>query len=159
MKDFTHSALRYALIGAALAGALAASGGAQAQDIEILANRTNGEGGEMLLTSATCDGLGHIVMTSNSRGGETIQGCGHVLNPGRFRISWDSGQRSILTMDGWEFTPAMIAAMKAQQSAPAARPAVRSEPKPASSFADRILGKDWKCQECLVTTTPSRRNQ
>ena len=96
MKDITHSIL----IGGALAAALAASGGAQAQGRapwdggEVIARKDNGAGGEILLTTMQCT-EGRVIFSSD------LRGCAKVLLPDRLYVTWDGGGTSILSTDGW----------------------------------------------------------
>lgn len=120
MKDTTHSC-RFTLIGAALAAALSASGGAQAQGRapwdggEVIARKENGAGGEILLTTMQCT-EGRVIFSSD------LRGCVQVLLPDRLYVTWDGGGTSILSMAGW-------IPISGSAPAPHAEPAVIRRPQ------------------------------
>ena len=122
MKDITHTAIRFGLIGGALAAALAVSCGAQAQGRapwdggEVIARKENGAGGEILLTTMQCT-EGRVIFSSD------LRGCVAVLLPDRLYVTWDGGGTSILSTDGW-------IPISSSAPAPHAQPAViRRTPK------------------------------
>jgi hypothetical protein len=104
MKDITHSAIRFTLIGAALAAGLAASSGARAT--EIIGAMANESGGEILMTASKC-GLkgkhknGLVIMATGKGGTVSSYGCAYPLPPARVFVDWDSGRATVLPMSAW----------------------------------------------------------
>lgn len=125
MKDITHSLCRFTLIGAALAAALAASGGAQA---DILGSIPTQEGGEFLLVSSGCgsEKNGWLVVATDDGGRVSHKGCTYPVNDGRAMIEWSDGNLSVIP-NQWHLTKAGKR-VKAEQArdllAPHAEPAV-----------------------------------
>lgn len=97
MKEITHSICRFTLIGGALAAALAASGGAQAQIQHIVATARINGGGEMLMTSVTCGTNGkEVLVLAAGSSRVTHRACAAPLLPDRLYILWDDGDADVV---------------------------------------------------------------
>lgn len=101
MKDITKTAIRFTLVGTALAAALAASGGAEAT--EVIGIVENNVGGEILLTDTKCGakGKGRITMATDVGGPVTSYGCAHPLPPDRALVQWNNGAATVIPMRRW----------------------------------------------------------
>jgi hypothetical protein len=121
LKDTIHSGIRFTLIGAALAVSLAASAGAEAQQVQhIIATVGTDGGGEWLMTSVTCGSTnkGRAVLALTRNGRVTHRGCAVLLLPDRLYISWDGGYTSVIPR-GHFVTAATALAVPAPHAKPA----------------------------------------
>lgn len=150
-KDTTHSIYRFTLIGAALAAALAGSGGAQAQD-DIANGMIVGD------TAGACRIIKQLLEPEKSP-----ENSGFVVGI----VDAEADRLGLTPRELFQRcsqAAALYAGFAAEPSAfdvaqyfgPAAPAAPSAKPAPTailagpttSSFSDRLLGKDWKCEEC-----------